>query len=156
MKKDNIYIIAIIIVILDFFIKTIVKQNMELLENIVIIPNFFNITYVENTGAAFSIFENNKYFLIIISIIILFLILKHIKENKLNQKLEIISFGLILGGLLGNLIDRIVYSRVIDYLSFNIFGYMFPVFNLADIAITIGVFMLIIVLIKQEKKKVDD
>lgn len=153
MKKDKIFIITIIVLFIDIVIKELIKTNVALSQNIVLIPNFFSITHVQNTGAAFSIFANSKYFLIIISIIILIMLLKYIKDIKIKNKYEIIALGLVLGGLLGNLSDRIMYSYVIDYLSFNIFGYMFPIFNFADMAITIGMIMLIITMLYKEKRK---
>ena len=72
---------------------------------------------------------------------------------KIITTLHIISLGIMIGGIIGNLFDRIIYESVIDYLSFEIFNYNFPVFNLADIGITIGAVLLIIALTKEEKEK---
>lgn len=154
MKKDNIYIVGVVIFALDVIVKTIVKSNIKLLETIKVIPGFFELTHVENEGAAFSILSGSKYILIVISIIIMFLLLKYIKDLKKISNIEGIALGLILGGLLGNLLDRIVNSYVLDYLAFNFFGYHFPVFNLADIAITGGVILLLIMTIIKERKEV--
>ncbi|MBQ3468706.1 MAG: signal peptidase II [Bacilli bacterium] len=153
MKKDNIYIVGVVIFALDVIVKTIVKSNIKLLETIKVIPGFFELTHVENEGAAFSILSGSKYILIVISIIIMLLLLKYIKDVKKLSNIEGISLGLILGGLLGNLLDRIVNSYVLDYLAFNFFGYHFPVFNLADIAITGGVILLLIATIIKERKE---
>ena len=156
MKKDNIYIISVIIFALDVIFKGLVKTHIHLQDKITVIPHFFDLVHVENEGAAFSILDGSKYILIVISIIIMFLLLKYIRDLKKISNLEGIALGLVLGGLLGNLLDRIVNSHVVDYLAFNFFGYHFPVFNLADIAITVGVVLLLITTIIKERKEKND
>ena len=152
-NKKLIYTIAMFFMLLDQLIKLIVTTNMEMHQEIKIIPKFFSLYYLKNTGAAFSILGNKTLFLILISIICLIVIKKYIKKLKRVNNLTIISLGVLTGGIIGNLFDRIFYQSVIDYLSFNIFGYGFPVFNLADIGITVGAFLLIIDLITEEKEK---
>ena len=152
-NKKLIYTIAMFFMLLDQLIKLIVTTNMEMHQEIKIIPKFFSLYYLKNTGAAFSILGNKTLFLILISIICLIVIKKYIKKLKRVNNLTIISLGVLTGGIIGNLFDRIFYQSVIDYLSFNIFGYGFPVFNLADIGITVGAFLLIIDLIIEEKEK---
>jgi len=117
---------------------------MSLHQEITLIKNFFSLYYVRNTGAAFSLLENNTTFLIIITVIYIILINKLIKKETEFSKLTITSLGLILGGIFGNFIDRIIRRGVIDYLAFTIFKYDFPIFNLADIAIVIGLILLLI------------
>ena len=126
---------------------------MNLNEEISIIPNFFSIQYLKNTGAAFSILENQTILLAITSIICISVIIYYLKKEENLTTAMYLSFGLVLGGILGNLIDRIVYQGVIDFLSFQIFNYNFPVFNIADIGITIGVLLLIIIYISRDIKK---
>ncbi len=136
--------------ILDQISKIVINTNLKENESIKILGSFFKLTNVFNEGAAFSLFDGSKVFLIIVSIIsILFLLymMKDFKESKLNN----IAFGLIYGGILGNLIDRLFLGYVRDFLDFNIFGFHYPVFNLADSFIVIGVIILIIDLIKGEK-----
>ena len=152
-NKKFIYTIAMGFMLLDQLIKLIVTANMNLHDEISIIPNFFSLYYIKNTGAAFSIFGNKTLFLIIISLICLIVIKNYIKKLKSVTNLSIISLGLMTGGIIGNLFDRILYKSVIDYLSFNFFGYSFPVFNLADIGITVGAALLILDLIIEDKKK---
>lgn len=149
MKKDKIYIICVWWIIIDQIIKTIVTMKMKLEEAINIIPNFFRLYYIKNTGAAFSIFAGKKYLLIIVGIIVFFCLVHYIKKNRITKRLEIISLGIMMGGIVGNLVDRLLYGAVIDYLSFIIFGYSFAVFNFADIGIVIGIVMLVISIIKQ-------
>lgn len=152
-NKKLIYTIALITILLDQVIKYIVMNNMALHQEIKLIPNFFSLYYLKNTGAAFSILGNKTILLILISIFCLIVIKNAIKKLKRVNTLTIISLGIMTGGIIGNLFDRILYKSVIDYLSFNIFNYSFPVFNLADIGITIGAILLIIDLLIEEKEK---
>lgn len=148
-NKEDIYKITFIVLLLDQFIKFIINKYMEINTFIKVIPNFFKIYYVRNTGAAFSILENNTILIIIISVVFLVILDYYIKHEKEFTKLSIISLGMIMGGIFGNLMDRIIYHSVIDYLSFA----SFPIFNLADIGICIGVGLLIInEFIKKGKK----
>ena len=151
-KKEDIYKLTSIILMLDQFIKIIIEKNMHLSQEITIIPNFFSIYYVRNTGAAFSILEDNTLFLIIISVIFIIVLDRFIKNEKNFTKLSIISLGMIMGGIFGNLIDRIINHAVIDYLSFSMLKYSFPIFNLADIGITLGVALYILSMILERKK----
>lgn len=150
-SRENIYKLTSIVLMLDQFIKLIINNTMKLNQVITVIPNFFSLYFVKNTGAAFSILENNTTFLTIITVIFILVIDNLIKKEKKFNGISIIALGLVLGGMFGNLIDRIIHHGVIDYLSFKILGYSFPIFNLADIGITVGVFLLLIGMLKQEK-----
>ena len=151
-KKEDIYKITSIVLMLDQFIKIIISHNMKLNTSITIIPDFFSIFYVKNTGAAFSILEDNTIILVLISAVFIVLLHRYIKQEKNFTKLSVISLGMIMGGIFGNLIDRIIHHSVIDYLSFNVLEYNFPVFNLADIGITVGVGLYILSMILERKK----
>ena len=137
-------ILTIIFLIIDIISKLVVSSLMNVYDSIVIIKNFFCITYVRNTGAAWSIFEGRVLGIIVVSLIIISFIVYYISKQKVKSKLEKIGYSLILGGALGNLLDRIIYGYVIDFLDFNIFGYDYPIFNLADSFIFVGVILLII------------
>ena len=150
-NKRIIYTIGMFFMLLDQLIKLIVTKNMTIAQEIKIIPKFFSIYYIENTGAAFSILGNKTIFLVLIGILCLIFLKRYIESLKEISTLKIISLGIMLGGIFGNLFDRLLYKVVIDYLSFDIFGYSFPVFNLADIGITIGSLLLIICLFLEEK-----
>ena len=152
-NKNKVYLTSVIVLLIDQIVKLLIKTNMSLNEEISIIPNFFSIQYLKNTGAAFSILENQTILLAITSIICISVIIYYLKKEKNLTTTMYLSFGLVLGGILGNLIDRIVYQGVIDFLSFQIFNYNFPVFNIADIGITIGVLLLIIIYISRDIKK---
>ena len=153
-NKGKIYYVTCLVLLIDQIIKIIVNNCMTLFDKIKIIPNFFSIYYVKNTGAAFSILEDNTTLLIFITVIFILIIHKFIKTEKNFTKLSSISLGMVLGGMFGNLIDRIIHQGVIDYLSFNIFGYGFPIFNFADIGITVGVSLMVLDMILEKKEKV--
>lgn len=132
------------LLLIDILIKLLVKNNMLVNESIKIINNFFYITYVKNTGAAWSILSGKQTFLIIFSIIVIALLVFYLVKKKSYLNLEVIGYSLLLSGALGNLIDRILYGYVIDYFSFYIFSYSFPIFNFADSCIVIGIVLLFI------------
>ena len=149
-KNIKIVLVALITFILDQFIKFIITTNLSIADTINVIKNFFRITYVENSGAAFSIFENSRVFLILLSILILSFIVYYITKRKKDSKFEFIIYGTLIGGILGNLIDRIRFGYVIDYLDFNFGSYSFPVFNLADTFIVISGIILMIKIMMEE------
>lgn len=144
--------IVIITLILDIITKQLIIRTMIEHQSIVLIKNFFSITYAKNTGVAFSFLEGKVPLIILMTIIVIFFIFKYIKNTLLN-KAESISYGLVLGGAIGNLIDRLIYGYVIDFLDFNLFGYAFPIFNLADTAIVIGIILLFILNIIESRNQ---
>ena len=148
----KIILISILILIIDIISKQIILTNLIEHQSISIIKKFFSITFAKNTGVAFSFLEGQIPLIIIITSSIIILILKYIKSNNPN-KYEQLCYGLIIGGSIGNLIDRIIYGYVIDFLDINLFGYPFPIFNLADTAIVIGIFTLIILSIIESRKE---
>ena len=147
MNKKNIFIlsIAFIIVILDQLSKFLVRKNFQLNESIPIIKNIFHLTYATNTGSAFSMFQGYNIFFIIFSIVVITAIFYYIKKIKGNEKLMQLALGLLLGGTIGNFIDRIAIGAVTDFIDFRIW----PVFNIADSAVTISVILLIVLLWKK-------
>ena len=146
MKK--IMFLSILIVALDQIVKSVINYFMTLNSSIIIIKDFFSLTYVMNSGAAWSILTGHTWLLILLAILALNLIYIFLIKDKNLSKIETIIYSLLIGGILGNLIDRIIYGKVVDYLDFKIFNYNFPIFNLADIFICISVFMLIISIIR--------
>lgn len=136
-------ILIIIFFIIDLVSKLIISNVLSVYESIPVIKNFFNITYVNNTGVAWSMFAGNRILLVIISLFIIISIIMYIRKKELN-KIERISYAMILGGAIGNLVNRLFLGYVIDFLDFNIFGYDYPIFNLADTFIVIGVILLLI------------
>lgn len=136
--NKKIILVSILVFFLDFISKIIVTNFLEYNQSIKIINNFFYINYVQNQGAAWSIMSGKVLLLIIVSIILIGIIIYYLCKNKNMSMVKIIGFSLLLGGALGNLVDRLWYGYVIDFLSFNIFHYNFPVFNLADCAVVLG------------------
>ena len=149
MKKIS--IISLICILIDQIIKIIVSTNLKFTSSINVITNFFRITYLKNYGAAWSILTGNKMFLILVSFVALFLIYYFFMKNKKFTNIEEILYGLLIGGVIGNLIDRIRLGYVIDYLDFNIFSYNYPVFNFADTLIVVSVIFLVVLNIKDDK-----
>ena len=147
-KKLSIF--TVIFILIDQIIKCIITNSLNLYQNVIVIKNFFSITLVHNTGAAFSILSDNVYLLITISMIALVLIYYFLIRGNILKKIDVIIYCLLIGGIIGNLIDRIIFGYVIDYLSFKIFNYNFPIFNLADIGIVVSVFLMIIKTFKEE------
>ncbi|MCI6266383.1 MAG: signal peptidase II [Erysipelotrichaceae bacterium] len=141
MKK--IILNSLIVLIADRITKQLVLHYMIEHQSIPIIQKFFYLTFSKNTGVAFSLLEGKVPLIIIMTIIVILLIIKYIKVTNPSQT-ELICYGLVLGGALGNLIDRVFYGYVIDFLDFQFLGYAFPIFNLADTMIVIGIFLLLI------------
>ncbi len=131
----------IILLFLDQLIKYLIVKNMYIGEEITIIKNFLNITYVTNNGAAFNILSGNTIFLIALAIIVIIYIIKNIKNS---EKKERIVYEILISGILGNLIDRIFRGHVIDYIAFKIFGIEMAIFNLADTYIVCSCILLLI------------
>ncbi len=135
---------GLLLTIIDQLIKYLVVNGLEITESIKIIPNFFYITYIKNSGAAFGILSDAGIILIILSIVALIGLVRYIVMDKNITKIEAVSYSLVFGGILGNLVDRLINGYVIDYLDFYIFGYDFPVFNLADTLIVVGFLIILI------------
>ncbi len=144
MKKKIILAVAsIAIIMLDQISKLIMIDK-----NINIIPQILSFSYTQNTGVAFGLISNNIIFVIIFNIVILGIIIKFLKEN--NESIDytvLVSLILILSGGIGNLIDRILKGYVVDFIKFDFIN--FPIFNVADISITLGIFILVIIIVKQ-------
>ena len=132
-------IIMTIVVLLDQGIKWVVSHGMELYQSIPVIPDFFHLTYLHNYGAGFSMLQGKRVFLLILTLAVALLVLAVLywQRGKIS-KFYYVSMGFFLGGALGNFVDRLFLGYVVDYLSFIFGSYHFPVFNLADMAVSIG------------------
>ncbi len=148
--NKKIFIIGIVSLIIDQVSKVLIDTFLEPDQVIVIVKNFFYLTRVGNTGAAFSILEGYTLFLIALSFVCIILLFKLSKDFKKN-KTTTFAFGLLVGGILGNLSDRLFLGIVRDFLKFKIFEYNFPIFNVADMCIVIGVILLIVSMYKGEE-----
>ena len=147
----------VVIVAFDQLTKFIVDRTMPLHHSIPIIDNLFSLTYVRNTGAAFGIFAGSHEafrlpFLILVSVVAIgfvFVMLKRLREGETGL---ITALSFILGGALGNLVDRVLFGEVIDFLDFYWGRYHWPAFNLADSFITVGVTITLFYLIKYKEE----
>ncbi|WP_438461685.1 signal peptidase II [Staphylococcus pseudintermedius] len=145
--------ITLIILIGDQLTKFIIRTQMTLGESFAVVPKFLYITSHRNNGAAWGILSGKMTFFYIITIIVLIaLIVFYIKEAKNNMLMQI-AISLLFSGALGNFIDRVSSGEVVDFIDTLIFGYDFPIFNIADASLTIGVVLLIIVLLKDQNQK---
>jgi signal peptidase II len=149
-----IFILASIIIVIDQISKYYIIKNFELGDSVNILNEFIKLTYIKNPGGAFSIFSNFSYsfrmiFFIVISILVVILIILY--YNKIKKLTMKIATGLLLGGTLGNLIDRIKFGEVIDFIDIGISKYRWPTFNLADVSICTGVIIIIFYFLKYRK-----
>ena len=141
-------VIAIVVLFLDRLTKWAVASNIDPQHYIVLIPGFFRLTHVENAGAAFGLFADSSAqwkigALVSFSILALIVVSALLWKHSHSLSTTTIGLSLILGGALGNLWDRMIYGRVVDFLDFYVGSYHWPAFNVADSAIVIGAILLI-------------
>lgn len=146
------YVIAIFILLFDQISKSLMEIYFKLNESFIIIKDFFSITVAHNTGGAWSILNNHSYLFIIFSVIALIILIRFMFQFKNNLRNNI-AFACTVAGIMSNLADRLFLGYVRDFLDFTIFRYDYPIFNIADIAIVVGVLLLIVAIFKGEDKK---
>lgn len=154
MKKKYVIVIlsVVALILVDQISKILITSNINLYDKVNIIPNFFNLTYNQNFGAAFGILEGKRIFFLFITLLVLgYLVYELIKNVK--NKLYLSSLILIISGIIGNFIDRLVLGYVRDFLDFKIFKYDFAIFNLADSFIVIGVILFLLNIIMEERNE---
>lgn len=146
-RKDSIYfIITLLIITFDYIIKLKVKSNMNVGESIKVIGDFFKITYIQNKGAAFGMLQDKQIvFLVVGFITIAFLINLFLKTNDNITKT---SISMVIGGAIGNVIDRLLYGYVVDMFDFS--GVWSYIFNFADVCVVLGVGILALAIIRQK------
>lgn len=133
--------LAVLAAVIDQIIKYFVNTNLKPVGSVDVIPNLFSLSYVENRGAAFGMLADARWIFIVFTVIVTAVFIVVVIKNRINSKLFAASAILIIGGGIGNLIDRIFLGYVIDYLSLSFFP---PVCNFADYCITVGAVLLII------------
>lgn len=144
-KHIILYIISFLVVVVgDQVTKFIIDHTLQLNAGYTIIDNFFYFTYAHNAGAAWGIFQGHLNLFFVISLIATIGIIYYFMQTEPYHKLTRFGLVLVFSGMIGNLIDRIVFGYVRDFIDFIIFGYDFPIFNVADIAITVGVALVIL------------
>lgn len=149
MKKKNVIIILLVLA-LDLVSKYLAQTYLANAAALSIIPNFFELTYVINTGAAWSILEGQRTFFIVLSSAVSIGLIYYLIKEK--EPLMSLAVSLMLAGTVGNLYDRLFFGFVRDMLSFNFFGYQYPVFNIADSALVIGVILIIVDTVIKERR----
>lgn len=135
---------SVLIVVLDQLSKSIVHSSMNLYDSFNVIPYLLNFTYIRNEGIAFGInFPGGKIFFIIFPILITFYLISLLKNKEFEDNPSQIALYLIIGGAIGNILDRIFRGYVVDFIDVHINGNHWYVFNIADSAVTIGLFFLL-------------
>ena len=145
------YLLALVIIALDQITKAIIVNKMELGESIQVIENFLYITSHRNPGAAWGILAGKMWFFYIVTVVVIIALVFYIQKMAKTHMLVGVALALMLGGAIGNVIDRILHQEVVDFIVTYIFGYNFPIFNVADSALTVGVALLIIYMLFEEK-----
>lgn len=146
-----IILIAALSIAVDQILKLIVVNALEIGQTVPLIDGVFHFTYIQNFGAAFSILQNRQSFLIIITAIAMAVMaIVAVKNINRYSKLTSVSLALIVGGGIGNIIDRIRMGYVVDFLDFRLIDY--PVFNFADCCVVIGAILLVISILLSERK----
>ena len=151
MKKK--YIISIIMIIIlmffDYLTKTLIINSFEVNDSMILIKDFLKFYYIKNYGASFGMLSGQTILLVIFTVVAIIYLFGEIKKSK--SLLLIFSSSLIIGGALGNLIDRVFRGYVIDFISFTLFGSEMPIFNLADIFISFGVIIYLYIVLMEGK-----
>ncbi len=145
-RYGMLFTVAAIALIADIITKRLVEATIPLYSSIPVIPPFLSWTHTQNTGAAFSLFQNGGVFFIVVAIIVSTLIIYYAPRLPAGDWLSRLALSLQLGGALGNLIDRLRQGYVTDFIHFQIpqINFDFPVFNVADSCIVVGVICLIV------------
>ncbi|OHE80570.1 MAG: signal peptidase II [Verrucomicrobia bacterium RIFCSPLOWO2_12_FULL_64_8] len=151
-------ILATVVFVLDQTTKTWISARLPFLTygppgHIEVIPGFFNLVHVGNTGAAWSLFSGRSTLLALLAVATLLAIFAWRRQLGLDRTAVQICFGLLCGGILGNLADRLLHGHVIDFLDFHFGAYVYPTFNVADSAICTGVGLYLILALRQPEGK---
>ncbi|MBU8907088.1 signal peptidase II [Desertibacillus haloalkaliphilus] len=146
------YLIAFIIIIIDQVTKWIIDVTMEIGESFTIIDQFLFITSHRNQGAAFGILQGQMWFFYVVTVLVIGIIVYYIKKEARNNRSLGIGLGLVLGGAIGNFIDRLFRQEVIDFIDVLIINYDFAIFNIADSALVIGVGIIMIYVLLEERR----
>lgn len=145
------YIIALAVIIIDQFTKYLVVKNMEIGQSIPLIPEVFHLLSHRNMGAAFGILQNQRWLFVVITVAVVAGIVISLIRIGRNQPRISFALALVLGGAIGNFIDRISTGQVVDFLYIKLIN--FPIFNVADMAITIGVVLLLLDIFLDSSRK---
>ncbi len=145
------YLLAALLIIIDQITKWNIVQNFELYQEKVIVPVFFSLFYIQNEGAAWGIFQGKMVFFYLVTLIVVGYLVYMFQQEKNKTKLVGISFALILSGAIGNFIDRLLNGYVVDMFRLDFIN--FPIFNVADVCLTVGVVLMLIHVLFFEKEE---
>jgi signal peptidase II len=150
------FLVTLPLILIDQLTKWLIQTHIPYGGMVPIIPGFFNLVYVSNTGAAFSIFQGNNFFFIALAVVALMLVLFWLIRDQFNPKKDQrlstvakIAFSLFAAGIMGNLLDRLLKGSVVDFLDFYIQRYAWPSFNVADSCICIAAGLLVLVSLRK-------
>lgn len=153
----RIFIVSLAVVVIDQITKLVVKYTLHYNQPVEIIGNFVRLTYIENPGMAFGLRVANPTFLTIFASFASIIIFIYIIRARHEKFFTRFALALILGGAIGNLIDRFLYGQVVDFIDIGIRQARWPVFNVADSAVSIGMIILVsVMLFDREKKAVEE
>ncbi|UOQ43119.1 signal peptidase II [Halobacillus salinarum] len=147
------YLIAIGIIILDQLTKWMIVHFMEYRESIPVIENFLYLTSHRNTGAAWGILEGQMWFFYLITTIVIIVIIYYLQQYGKKSRWAGFALSLILAGAIGNFIDRLFRKEVVDFVDVYIFKYDYPIFNVADSSLVVGVILVMIATLVDESRK---
>lgn len=152
MKKRIFTIVFISIIVLsDQISKYLINRYLNLHDSLIIVKNFFKFTNSHNNGAAYGILSGKMWLLVFISCFVFVYLVQEMRKNT-NKQLHI-SYCMIVGGLIGNLIDRVVLGYVRDFISFTIFGHEAAIFNISDMFIFLGVVFMFFIFLREDYEK---
>ena len=151
-------VICFWILFVDQWTKHAIQQRVVLYQKVEVVHGFFNLVHVRNTGGAFGILGGEKgglgsLFFVVVSLVAIGSILFLYIRLKEDEKILSLSFSLVLSGAIGNLIDRLRYGEVVDFLDFYLFSFHWPAFNISDSAICLGIGLMALELLTRDRKK---
>lgn len=142
LKRFYWVLLSVLFILADQLTKLLVVHTIPLNGSVVVIPDFFSLSHVRNTGAAFGMLSDQRWIFMLFTSIVLLAAIILLCSGKVKNPWGIFSLSLIIGGGIGNMIDRIFLGEVIDFFAFNFWGYQFAVFNVADIFVCCGTVIL--------------
>ena len=145
------YLFAVLLIAIDQITKWNIVQNFELYQEKIIVPGIFSLFYIQNEGAAWGIFQGKMVFFYLVTLIVVGYLIYMFQQEKNKTKLVGISFALILSGAIGNFIDRLLNGYVVDMFRLDFIN--FPIFNVADVCLTVGVALMLIHVLFFEKEE---
>ncbi|SHE61623.1 signal peptidase II Aspartic peptidase. MEROPS family A08 [Seinonella peptonophila] len=149
------YFFALLVIALDQWSKWLVIQYMNIREQIPVIDGLFYITSHRNQGAAFGILQNQRWFFIVVTTCVILFVIVYLWRIRKKQPMMSFAFSLVLGGAIGNLLDRIRMGEVVDFFHFQYESYQFPIFNVADSCIVVGVILLAILNLRESSDQAE-